>query len=274
MKKRIQALLLPLLVVFPWLATFAAELPVIYISAKSAVHFRSPEPIKYVDLPGANFTGDLPQENLLRLRLKDSFLLSELKQLESFGIITITGEHYFAQYKLMAADESQATDSEVEILPSHMLPLIPALPSLSTPQMHAKSIALVSMRENKGIASAKNQGVTLKLNQLRCSGELMFLDLSFSNDSQLRYDIEDLSFVISDKKVSRASNFQSFEIKPRFTLSPLITFHRTARNIYVLPKMSFSAAKRLKITLSEKQPSSRSVTLELSYGELLSADSF
>lgn len=274
MKKRIQILLLPLLVAFPWIATCATELPVIYISAQSAVHFRSPEPIKYVDLPGSNFTGDLPQENLLRLRLKDSFSLSQLKQSRSLGIITITGEHYFAQYMLIPADESQAGDSEVEILPSHMLPLIPALPALSTPQMHAKSIALISMRENKGIASAKNQGITLKLNQLRCSGELIFLDLSFSNDSQLRYDIEDLNFVISEQKVFRASNSQSIEIRPRFQLSFLMTFHQGARNIYVLPKMSFSAAKRLKITLSEKQPSSRSVTLELSYGELLSADSF
>ncbi|MFC3560171.1 DUF4138 domain-containing protein [Pedobacter jamesrossensis] len=274
MKKRIQQLLLPLLVVFPWLASCAAALPVIYISAQSAVHFRSPEPIKYVDLPGANFTGDLPQENLLRLRFKDSFAVSDRKELGSFGIITITGEHYFAQYQLMAANEWQAGDSEVEILPSHMLPLIPALPSLSTPQMHAKSIALISRRASKALASAKNQGVSLKLNQLRCSGELIFLDLSFYNEAELRYDIEDLSFVISDKKISRASNFQSIEIKPTFTLSPLIGFAHAARNIYVLPKMSFSAAKRLKITLSEKQPSSRAVTLELSYGELLSADSF
>jgi len=274
MKKRIQLLLIALLAAFPSLAICATELPVIYISKKSAVHFRSPEAIKYVDLPSANFTGDLPQENLLRLRLKDSFILSELKQVESLGILTITGEHFFAQYKLMAADQSQAADNEVEILPSHILPLIPALPSLSTPQIHAKSIALISSRENKGIASAKNQGISLKLNQLRCSGELIFLDLSFSNDSELRYDIEDLSFIISDKKVSRASNFQSFDIKPRFTLSSDMSFHRAARNIYVLPKISFSAAKRLKITLSEKQPSSRAVTLELSYGDLLSADSF
>lgn len=274
MKKRIQLLLMPLLALFPWLSGLAAELPVIYISAHSAVHFRSPEPIKYVDLPGSNFTGDLPQENLLRLRLKDSFSLPGLKPSESFGIITITGEHYFAQYKLMPTEELQAADSEVEILPAHMLPLIPALPSLSTPQMHAKSIALISMRENKALMSAKNQGVKMKINQLRCSGELIFLDLSFSNESSLRYDIEDLSFVVSDKKISRASNFQSFEIKPRFILSPLITFLGGARNIYVLPKMSFSAAKRLRITLSEKQPSSRAVTLELSYGELLSADSF
>jgi len=272
MKKRIQLLLLPLLVVSPWLSILAAELPVIYISAQSAVHFRSPEPIKYVDLPGTRFTGDLPQENLLRLRLKEP--MSELKKVESLGILTITGEHYFAQYKLLAADESQASDSEVEILPSHMLPLIPALPSLSTPQIHAKSIALISARENKALAIQKNQGVTLKLNQLRCVGELFFLDLSFTNDSQVRYDIEDLSFVVSDKKASRASNFQSFAIKPRFILSSRMSFHRTARNIYVLPKMSFSAAKRLKITLSEKQPSSRAVTLELSYGELLSADAF
>jgi len=254
----------------------SAELPVIYIGSENALHFRSPEPISYVDLPKSKLSGDLPLKNLLRIRLTDAFI-SKGEHIPDgvLGVITITGEHFFAQYKIVLAGTiGRQENSEIEILPAHMLPLIPALPSLSTPQMHAKSIALISSRETRPLALAKNQGISLKVNQIKSAGELIFLDLGFSNSTALRYDIEDLSFIVSDKKIYKATNFQAFSLSPKFMLSDLISFTSQSRNIYVLPKASFSSAKRLKITLREKQPSSRTVSLELSYGELLSAEHF
>ena len=274
MKKRIHLLILPLVVLFS-ANTFCAEIPSVYISPGSAVHFRSPEPISYVDLPKSRFSGDLPLKNLLRLRLTEAgALMGEDQAADGLGILTITGEHFFAQYQLKRATGLQKADSEVEILPAHMLPLIPDLPTLSTSQLHQKSIALVAMREKKPIATAKNQGVRLQVNQIKCAGEFIFLDLGITNETALSYELEQLSFTVTDKKIIRASNFQSFEVIPKFSLASLERFSHQARNIYVLPRMSFSAAKRLKITLSEKQPSSRSVTLELDYGQLLAADSF
>ncbi|MDN3586167.1 DUF4138 domain-containing protein [Pedobacter aquatilis] len=254
----------------------SAELPVVYIGSDNTLHFRSPEPIIYVDLPKSKLTGDLPLKNLLRVCLTDAFISKgELISDDILGVITITGEHFFAQYKIaLAASKDRQADSEIEILPTHMLPLIPALPSLSTPQMHAKSIALISTREARPLGIVKSQGITLKVNQIKTVGELIFLDIGFKNSTALGYDIEDLSFVVADKKIYKASNFQAFNLSPKFILSNLRGFTTQARNIYVLPKASFSPAKRLKITLIEKQPSPRVVSLALSYGELLRAEPF
>lgn len=265
-----------LLFFFSWLNNSAAELPVIYISAESALHFRSPEPISYVDLPKSKFSGDLPLKNLLRIRLRDSFMTTIPTAGENYlGVITITGEHFFAQYKIaLAAAGQNHLDTEIEILPEDMLPLIPSLPTFSTPQMHAKSLALISSRAPKPLGIARSQGISLKVNQIRCAGELIFLDLGFSNHSALSYEVDDLQFSISEEKIYKATNAQQFTLIPKFILYSFERFTQQARNIYVLPKASFSSSKRLRITLSEKQPSSRTVSLAISYGQLLWADSF
>lgn len=276
MKAPLNLSLFTLLFFCSWLKGDAAELPVIYISAESALHFRSPEPISYVDLPKAKFSGDLPLKNLLRIRLRDSFMTTiNTARQKYLGVVTITGEHFFAQYQIALAETGHSIpDTEIEILPKDMLPLIPALPSFSTPQMHAKSISLISGRAFKPLGIARNQGISLQVNQIRCAGELIFLDLGFSNNSELSYEVEDLQFSISEEKIYKATNAQQFSLIPKFILSSFERFTHQARNIYVLPKASFSSAKRLRITLSEKQPSSRTVCLELSYGQLLWADSF
>ncbi|WP_231461752.1 DUF4138 domain-containing protein [Pedobacter sp. Leaf132] len=275
MKRYLNFALCSLLFYFSPLYSYATELPVIYMSLESTLHFRSPEPISYVDLPKSKLRGDLPLKNLLRIRLQESFSATNITAGSSIGVITITGEQFFAQYRIVLVEQGlMKADDEVEILPIHMLPLIPSQPSLSTPQMHAKSVALISLREKKPMALSKQRGIGIKLNQIRCAGDLIFLDLSFSNDSELGYEIEELKFSIVDKKINKATNAQQFDLKPKFSLSNLQTFIHQARNIYVLPKASFSPAKRLRITLAERQPSSRTVVLELSYGELLRADGF
>lgn len=276
MKRYLNLSLFAFFLVLSSARSYAGALPTVYIGSETTLHFRSPEPISYVDLPKSKLSGDLPLKNLLRVRLTDAFISKgEMLSDGKIGVITITGEHFFAQYQLalMKGAESQG-DTEIEILPAHMLPLIPALYTFSTPQMHAKSIALISARETRPLAFVKSQGISLKVNQIKTAGELVFLDIGFGNNTALRYDVEDLSFVISDKKIYKATNFQAFSLYPKFILSALGSFTSQARNIYVLQKASFSPAKRLKITLSEKQPSSRTVSLELGYGELLSADSF
>ncbi|WP_316806853.1 DUF4138 domain-containing protein [Pedobacter agri] len=248
-------------------------LPIIYISAKSAVHLRSPEPISYVDLPSSRISGDLPLKNLLRLRIlrQDSSVIYP----RELGILTVTGEQFLAQYRiiLIPSDAAQA-HSEIEILPRDMLPLVPAVPSLSTPQIKAKAIEVITNKPNKSLATASNQGISIKVHQILCCGELIFLDLGFENATELEYQIDRISFTISDKKIMKATNFQQFPLELKQALHPLERFSKRGRNIYVLAKATFSSDKRLVIALSEKQPSSRLVSLSLAYRDILSADSF
>lgn len=252
----------------------AGGLPIIYLRSSAAVHLISPEEISYVDLPKGKLTGDLPLKNLLRIRPTEG--LSATQQAQDLGILTLTGETFFAQFRIIllsAASESPARPS-LEILPEHMQPLQAFKPRLSMTQMRSRALDMLSMRSVKPALSKSAQGVTLSLNKVLLSGDLMFLDIGFSNSSNLDFEVASLEFLISDKKVSKAQNFQQFSLEPKLSLQPVARFSRQARNIIVLPRATFSSAKRLLISLKESQPSSRNIILELSYGDILNADSF
>jgi len=251
----------------------ANPLPVIYISTTSAVHLRSPEPISYVDLPTGKISGDLPLKNLLRLRILRQD--SSVSYPHELGILTVTGEQFLAQYRIiLVSPQAAQANSAIEILPQHMLPLVPAASSLSTPQIRAKAIEVISNKPDKSLATASNQGISIKVHQILSCGELLFLDLGFENATALEYQIDRICFSISDKKILKATNFQQYPLKIKQALHPLDRFSKQGRNIYVLNKATFSSDKRLVIELSEKQPSSRLVSLSLNYRDILSADSF
>src|SRR3546814_957921 len=49
-------------------------LPSIAVGSGLTIHFLSPEPIQYVDISSQRLVGDLPVENLLRVRIKEDSL--------------------------------------------------------------------------------------------------------------------------------------------------------------------------------------------------------
>ena len=102
--------------------------------------------------------------------------------------------------------------------------------------------------------------------------DYIFIDLGYRNKTNLAYNIDEFRFKVDDKKVTKATNVQSVEIKPLFILFDSPFFQKTYRNIIVLKKMSFPGNKLLHIELSEKQLSGRVITLNVSYKDVLDAD--
>ncbi|MGY3212427.1 hypothetical protein ACVW2L_001480 [Mucilaginibacter sp. HD30] len=88
----------------------------------------------------------------------------------------------------------------------------------------------------------------------------------------MQYDIEDLRFRIADKKVAKATNVQSYELKPVFVLFNIAAFRKNYRNIFVFKKLSFPGNKILQAELSEKQISGRVLSLKIAYRDVLDAD--
>ncbi|GAA4339676.1 conjugative transposon protein TraN [Mucilaginibacter gynuensis] len=243
---------------------FAQSLPVVQLPGKATLHFVSPEPIQYVDISTGSLEGDLPLPNLCRIHLRDS--------LNSFtnAIITIAGETFLAQYQLVpgAAD----CPARIEILPADTRPLDIAGIGLSQNQLKKLSLGLLSLKVRGSIQKNRAFGITARLNQVYTVGDYIFLDLAYENSSRLKYAIEDLRFAITDKKITKATNVQSFEVNPVFVLLPVPSFSKRYRNIFVFKKMSFPGSKVLQVTLSEKQVSGRVISLDISYRDILDAD--
>jgi conjugative transposon TraN protein len=240
------------------------KLPVIYLPENLTIHFISPEPIQYVDISTKELVGDLPLKNVLRLKLRDS--------LKTFtgSVVTIAGEKFIAQYKLMPGYPGVPT--EVNIVPEDTKPLDISGIGLSQNQIKNLSLSLIAKSPDKRVEKVKAFGIKGQLNHVYTVGDYIFLDLSFHNKTNLKYDIADFRFKVDDKKVTKAANNQSIEITPEFVLLNQPAFAKSYRNIFVFKKMSFPGNKVLRAELSEKQISGRIITLSISYQDILDAD--
>ncbi|MES2063424.1 MAG: conjugative transposon protein TraN [Bacteroidota bacterium] len=238
-----------------------AQVPEVRLPIKGDLHFISPEPIQYVDVSNKNIEGNIALPNVLRLRYKDSITTD--------AIVTIAGEKFIAQYHLSPVS---ATGTQIiEIRPADTRPLDISGIGLSQPQLR-KLAYNIFCGQTSNIRQTKAFGLQARLNNIYTAGDYIFLDLSYKNKTNLRYDIDSFRFKIDDKKVTKATNVQSIEIKPELALFDVPAFSKSYRNIFVLKKLSFPGNKVLNIELNEKQISGRVVSLSISYKDVLEAD--
>ena len=134
------------------------------------------------------------------------------------------------------------------------------------------AVSLFCRSPGKAIEKTKAFGLKASLYHLYTAGDYIFIDLGYRNKTNLAYNIDEFRFKVDDKKVTKATNVQSVEVKPLFVLFDTPFFQKTYRNIIVLKKMSFPGNKLLHIELSEKQLSGRVITLNVSYKDVLDAD--
>ena len=254
--------------------TYRAQLPEITMDSTSSLHIISPEPIRYVDISSHAVAGDLPEENVLRLKWVPDSTGNHPLVGNNLGIITLIGQTFIAQYQLLSAAATPGSKlaASYDILPQHIRPLhLPV--EISTPELRSYALSLL-VRRNPPIRKAKQYGISVELNHVYTLGDLILLDITYHNSTNLGFDIDELRFKIEDKKITKATNVQSVEIKPIWQLYPIGSFKRSYRNIYVLKKATFPASKILSVELSEKQISGRTITLKIKYRDILEADSF
>lgn len=254
-----------LAIIFSTAAHAQETLPTVQLPENLTIHFISPEPIQYVDISSKELAGDLPLKNVLRIRAKDT-----TGKFFKDAVITIAGEKFIAQYHLVPGGSTSPT--EINIMPADTRPLDIAGIGLSQNQLKAMSLNLVAESPQKNLEKVKAFGIKGRLNHVYTLGDYIFLDISYRNKTRLKYDIEDFRFKVDDKKVTKASNVQSVELKPDYVLFGTPAFEKYYRNIFVFKKVTFPGNKVLHVELSEKQLSGRIVTLSISYRDILGAD--
>ena len=260
-------ILLTLAIITLHLASYAQDsLKTIQVAPNTTLHFISPEPIQYVDISCSALAGDLPIKNVLRIRLKDSVAGIAFRN----AVVTIAGETFIAQYRIIPGVGTAQT--EVNILPGDVRPLDIAGIGLSQNQLKALSMNLIVRKPDNRREKVKAYGITGQLNHIYSMGDYLFLDISYHNKTRLKYDIDDFTFSIDDKKVTKASNVQSVALKPEFVLFPVPAFEKYYRNIFVFKKLTFPGNKIFTAELSEKQISGRLIILKITYKDLLEAD--
>ena len=248
-----------------------ADLPVIYLPDSLSVHFISPEPIQYVDISSSSIIGDLPVKNVLRIKYRTD---STMHVFPHDAVVTIVGEKFMAQYHILYSPDPQgrAIQTDIEIKPADTRPLDFPGVSLSQPELRQYAFGLLGKKPEKHLAHSQAYGIRANLNHAYTLGDYIFLDLGFENSTNLSYAIDAIRFKINDKKVTKATTVQSVEIKPDFTLFAVPSFKKHYRNVFVFKKFSFPGNKVLQIEMSEQQLSGRVISLDVTYKDVLDAD--
>ena len=262
-----------------------SDLPEIEITEGINLHIISPEPIQYVDLSTQKLTGDLPATNIARIKITDSPESNETEKIkkqttftsgQNIGVITVVGQSFIAQYKAIYRNsENLNTVTNIHIQPEHMQPIEFDKMVFSNLELGKFAMDIIRKKsEEHPIRQKKNLQLSMQINNVYVMSDYIFLDMTFKNNSNLSYDIEDLKFSIEDKKIYKATNNQSIEMTPVFQLNPQKHFRKNFRNIYVFKKFTFPNSKVMMIRLIEEQLSGRTIEMKVNYSDILKADTF
>ena len=262
-----------------------SDLPEIEITEGINLHIISPEPIQYVDLSTLKLTGDLPATNIARIKITDSPESNETEKIkkqttftsgQNIGIITVVGQSFIAQYKAIYRNsENLNTVTNIHIQPENMQPIELDKMVFSNLELRKFAMDILQKKSEKNpIREEKNLKLSIQLNNVYVMNDYIFLDMTFKNNANLSYDIEDLKFSIEDKKIYKATNNQSIEMIPVFQLNPQKHFRKNFRNIYAFKKFTFPNSKVMMIRLIEEQLSGRTIEMKVNYSDILKADTF
>lgn len=130
-----------------------------------------------------------------------------------------------------------------------------------------------SNRKFNQITSNAN-GMKAVVNNIYSIGDYFFIDYSLKNKTKIAYDIAELRVKLTDKKEVKATNSQTIELTPAFSLNLAKKFKKNYRNVLVIPKLTFPDEKVLRLEISENQISGRVITLTIEYEDILNADGF
>ena len=256
-----------------------SDLPPVIMTKGVNIHFISPEPIQFVDLSTNNLFGDLPTENIARIKIYDNDSVKTINKSyydgETIGVITITGQSFMAQYKaIYSHSENRNIQSNIQIQPEEMQPLEFPKMAFSSYELYQFSKKIILKDDKNPLRKTDDFKVEIQLNNVYVMNDYIFLDITFKNNSNLGYDIDGLNFTVEDKKIYKATNNQSIDLEPVFQLYPQKEFRKTFRNIYVFKKFTFPNSKVLKIRLIEEQLSGRTIEMDVKYSDILNADTF
>ena len=227
------------------------------------------EPVKLVDLSTDKIAGDQPIENTVRLKPKEAS-----KDGDILAIVTIVTERYRTQYGLVYTSKMSEAVTDKEILPVERTAYAHPSVTMSQEEMYRHARRIWNSPARFRDVSCKGHGMRMRLNNIYTCGDYFFIDFSVSNRTNIRFDIDEIRLKLTDKKITKATNSQSIELKPEMMLEKAASFSKGYRNVIAVKKLTFPDEKVLTIEMSEDQISGRTMKLEIDYEDVLSADSF
>lgn len=245
------------------------EMEVITVNEQVTTVVTADEPIRFVDISTDKVAGDQPMKNVIRLKPKIAGADGDI-----LGIVTIMTERYRVQYGLVYTTRISEAVTDKEIQQIEMQPYHNPAVSLSTEDMYKYARRIWNSPARFRDVSSRGNRLRMRLNNIYACGEYFFIDFSIRNYTNIRFDIDEIRMKLSDKKIAKATNSQTIELKPEMVLEKAMSFRSGYRNVLAVKKLTFPGDKVLAIEVTEKQISGRTIQINIDYEDVLSADSF
>ena len=249
----------------------------IYVNREVTTHIVMPENIKMVDISTTKIAGNQCTDNIVRIKPScgsDSIPEAGYRDNELLGTLTLIGERHIAQYDILYTQSPQMAASIFEVPYSHTQSYINPEVTMPMAEMARYAWAVYGSGRKYNQIVSRAHGMKAVVNNIYAVGDYFFTDYSLQNKTKIAYDIEELRVKLTDKKETKATNSQTIELSPVFSLNHVRKFKKSYRNVLVLPKLTFPDEKVLRLEISENQISGRVITLTIEYEDILHADGF
>ena len=241
----------------------------LYVNEEVTTHIVMPEPIKLVDISTQKIAGNQCADNIVRIKPVNKMYEHELA-----GTVTIIGERNMVQYDVVYTRQPTQAYSVYRVSNAELDRYSNPSVSMTEGEMAHFAYAIYnSPRKFFGIKQSK-YGMTIRVNNIYTLNDYFFIDYSIENKSKIKYDIDEVRIKLTDKKQSKATNSQTVELTPVWSLNKAKSFLKAYRNVIVIDKLTFPNEKVLSLEISERQISGRVVNVTIDYSDILNADSF
>ena len=248
----------------------------IYVNSDVTTHIVMPENIKMVDLSTAKIIGNQCADNIVRVKpfMESDSLPSGYREGELMGTLTLIGERHLAQYEVVYTSVPSRAASIHRVPYSGMDSYINPEVSMPQSEMARYAWAVYGSGRRYNQVVSKAHGMKAIVNNIYSVDDYFFIDYSLQNRTKIPYNIAEVRVKLTDKKEVKATNSQTVELTPAYSLNLARKFKKNYRNVLVLDKLTFPDEKVLRIEISVNQISGRVITLTIEYDDILNADGF
>ena len=248
----------------------------IYVNDEVTTHIVMPENIKMVDISTTKLIGNQCADNIVRIKpfIDNDSIQTFYRENELMATLTLIGERHMAQYDIIYTHASARAASIHHVPYAHTQSYVNPEVSMPEAEMARYAWAVYGSDRKYNQVVSKAHGMKAVVNNIYSIGDYFFIDYSLQNKTKIPYDIEELRVKLTDKKEVKATNSQTIELTPAYSLNLAKRFKKNYRNVLVIPKLTFPDEKVLRLEISENQISGRVITLTIEYEDILNADGF
>ena len=248
---------------------FGERKHVIFVNEEVTTHVIMPENIKLVDMSTDKIVGNQCADNIVRIKPS-----GRMRDCKLIGTITVIGERHLAQFDVVYAAGPARANSIYHIAMEELKRYKNPDVLMPESEMAAYAWAIYGSQPNYNNIHTSANGIRAVVNNIYTVNDYFFIDFTLYNHTKIKYDIDEVRVKLTDKKEAKATNSQTIELTPTYSLNTAHSFKKAYRNVIVLPKLTFPDEKVLRIEIAERQISGRVIYIPIEYEDILNADGF